>query len=263
MNLSRVETRSAVVGMTLGDGYMVKKVPTSMSFVHSPRQLAYATWKAGILEVLTGYPIKPYSYQTKLSNGKSYEQVRFMSRTHPLLQRIRYVAYPDAKKTITEKLLFYLTPLGLAIWYMDDGSINFIKRKGKITGRQIFLHTACPENEADLVRNYFLSTWGIDWKKFKIRQDSGFFSLRANANNAVEFFKLISQYVHPSMRYKIDLQYYSKDNGRLYTHTQKRVAELRANNLDFSVSPGSDEIVLSIPKYQQDLFESQGIDAHC
>jgi hypothetical protein len=121
---------------------------------------------------------------------------------------------------------------------MDDGSINITKKDGKLRGRQIFLHTACPENEADVARDYFLCTWGIEWKKFRIRRDSQFFSLRANAENAIKFFQLISQYVHPSMRYKIDLQYHN-NTGRTYARVQKRIAELKEKGLYF----GSEDIV--------------------
>lgn len=233
--LSRYELRSAVIGMTLGDSYLAqahKRPNVKMRYVHSPKQTAYGYWKASVLEQLTPLPVRVYNVTAKLNNGKSYEQVCFETSSHTLFKRLRKLAYPGGKKAATARLLDYLTPLGLAIWYMDDGSININKSGGKLRGRQIFLHTACPEIEADLIRSYFLCTWGIEWKKFRIRQDSQFFSLRANVENAIKFFMLISQYVHPSLRHKMDFQYYN-NTGRNYKRVQERIASLKSLGLYF------------------------------
>lgn len=221
--------------MTLGDSYLTpahKRPNVRMNYTHCPKQMAYGYWKKAVIEQLTPKPVRVYNRVAKLNNGKSYEQISFESVSHPLFKRIRKLAYLNRKKTITERLLAYLTPLGLAIWYMDDGSINITKRDGKLRGRQIFLHTACSEAEADTVRNYFLCTWGIIWKKFKIRQDSDRFSLNANCENAIKFFQIISQNVHPSMRYKMDLQYYN-NTGRNYKRVQQRIAGLKELGLYF------------------------------
>lgn len=232
---SRHEIRSAIIGMTLGDSYLHqahRRPNVRMKFTHCPKQMAYGYWKKTVIEQLTPKPVRVYNRVAKLTNGKSYEQIAFESISHPLFKRIRKLTYLDKKKTVTERLLAYLTPLGLAIWYMDDGSINITKRDGKLRGRQIFLHAACSEAEADVIRNYFLSTWGIEWKKLRVKQGSENFSLRANCENAIKFFQIISQYVHPSMRYKIDLQYHN-NTGRNYQRVQQRIAGLKELGLYF------------------------------
>lgn len=239
--LSRYEVRGAIVGMVLGDSYLHqahKRENVRMTYSHSPKQAAYGYWKGEILESLLSKPIKAYTRFAKLGNGKSYEQVMFESISHPLFKRLRKIMYPNGKKRVSGKVLSYLTPLGLAIWYMDDGSVSINKRDGKLRGRNIYLHTACDEEQADIIRNYFLCTWGIEWKKFKVRKDGYRVSLFAGVESAIKFFRLISQNVHPSLRYKIDLQYHNQASP-MTERIQQRIADLKAFGLYFK----SDEIV--------------------
>jgi len=241
MKLSRYELRGAVAGMILGDAYLYKpKVAPNVTvhFTHSPKQSAYGYWKLALLAQLTGKEGRVYEHLTKLSNGKAYAQVDFQSTSHPLLRRLRKVAYPAGIKTITPKLLSYLTPKGLAIWYMDDGSVNIDRRHGRLKGRQIFLHTCCPFDQAKLIIDYFKCTWDIDWKIVRSRKDVEYFTLHANVENAIKFFKIIAPFVHPQMRYKIDLQYHN-NVGRTYRRVQERIAELKDSGLFF----GSEDMI--------------------
>lgn len=227
MRFTKAELRSSVIGMVMGDGCLYQPKnrhakQTRLSFEHCLEQMPYGIWKASLLSQLTGREVHPHIYTRKggFSDGK--ETVQFASSGHSLYRIIRKLAYPNNKKTFNRKLLNYLTPLGLAIWFQDDGCLRINKRNGWVLNRQMYLYTACPETEADLVIDYFKEMWGINWRKFNIRKfsDGYNWSLFAGAKEAHKFFEIISSYVHPCMRYKIDLKY-TVDKFK----PQQRVAE--------------------------------------
>jgi hypothetical protein len=65
--------------------------------------------------------------------------------------------YRPHKVITNRKLLNRINALGLAIWYMDDGSISKKKRSdGTIRGITVAIHTCFPTiEEALYICNYF------------------------------------------------------------------------------------------------------------
>ena len=90
---------------------------------HSTLQREYLEWKVGLLNKygIKNNGAKEYISKCGYNIGKSvlYSQMSLI----PTIKALRRSVYTP-KKTITRKLLEWLNPLGLAIWYMDDGCIN-------------------------------------------------------------------------------------------------------------------------------------------
>lgn len=95
-------------------------------------------------------------------------------------------------KKICEKLLDkYFNKYSLAFWFMDDGSI----------GSYYYLHTEGFDLEFNkLLQVYLLKKLKINTKIIKSRK---YFLLRINKESEYRFFKLIKNYIHPSLRYKL------------------------------------------------------------
>src|SRR5271157_5037163 len=201
----RAELRSAIVGMILGDGSIKQQkgcTSVSLSIVHSSKQKEYLEWKRNILQALFSewkIPIVEF-------NNNNYPGVRVITRTHPKLKQV-YRLFYKPKKTISRKVLNYLTPIGIAIWYMDDGSLSLKKRNGAIHGREIHLNTYCTLEEASIIQEYFKERWCISWT---IVSNKGLYRLRMGANEAKTLFKLIECYIIPCMKYKLDFKYNNK-----------------------------------------------------
>ena len=65
---------------------------------------------------------------------------------NPTIKALRRTVYTP-KKTITRKLLNWLNPLGLAIWYMDDGCININTSKQRSSIQHTIRIAACEKEE--------------------------------------------------------------------------------------------------------------------
>lgn len=197
------ELRSAIIGMVAGDaGIRQQKGCRSVSLriVHSIKQKEYLEYKRDILQNL----FKEWEIPIHLFNNSGYPGVRLETRNHPRLRTIYKWFYRDRKKMVSKRVLEYLTPIGIAIWYMDDGSLSFKRREGKIHGREVHLNTYCSLEEAKVIQGYFREVWDVSWT---IVPNKGLFRLRMGAKEAQRFFKLIEPHVIPVMRYKIDLKY--------------------------------------------------------
>lgn len=119
--------KQLLIGSYLGDGSFTKLgngVKNSrLSIAHSINQKEYAIRKWKLLNSL--------DIAGKLSINKVvdsrcklgyFEEVRFKSKSHPIFTLYRNKGYNDTKKQLNVELIRDINELGLAIWFMDDGS---------------------------------------------------------------------------------------------------------------------------------------------
>lgn len=136
--------------------------------------------------------------------GKVYQQCT-ATKTDRYFNILRKVLYPKGKKSLSRKMLNYLNPQALALWYMDDGSLKACHKKcdGKISSISLSISTYCTREEAEIIQLYFKETWDI---AFNLAYHSGCKSyyMRAGTKEANKFIELIRKYIIPSMLYKID-----------------------------------------------------------
>jgi recombination protein RecA len=121
------------------------------------------------------------------------------------LQRTVYMG--DGKKTITEDYLKALTPLALAIWYMDDGSLS-VRSKGLQqrtrdgSGRVAFGVEAMSEGSRDRLVAFLRDAYGFDvsWRLAGANRKA---VLTFATQSTRRFLDLVAPYIHPSMDHKL------------------------------------------------------------
>ena len=110
--------RDIVIGTILGDGCIVLRyVNGILKIKQSERYKEYVLWLYGNLKDLCISLPK---------QRKDNKQWYFDTRSIQELTNFRYLFYPDGKKIIPKNISDLLTsPLSLAIWYMDDGTLDY------------------------------------------------------------------------------------------------------------------------------------------
>lgn len=189
------DLQQVLLGSILGDGYLcLNRRSTNAHYeeIHSEAQLPYLTWKASIMESLT--PIKItnrhiFDNRTK----KTYSQVRLRTRVHPLLTDMFHAFYYQGHKAVNSHHLNEIDPLGLATWYMDDGSYCYLGRWSKIA--------TCDFDFDDnkLLRDYLKARFDLTAKIYFQK----WYELRFDVPNTRKLFSIIKPYVHFSLRYKL------------------------------------------------------------
>lgn len=195
------QQRQVVLGSLLGDGCVLRtKHGHVFAMTHSEAQREYLLWKSELLGSLI-------QATPKVSNssylGTPTKQVSVQSIKHPDLTSIYELAYPDNTKTVSIEWLNEIDSLGLAIWYMDDGS--FMKN---YHSRQIVLCTESFEtSETELLRDWLYDKWKVETVLQPQKVKSGQrLRLRINRTKVSSFIDIVQTHIHPTMRYKLPEQ---------------------------------------------------------
>ena len=191
-----------ILGALMGDGALSKPVRTDdesarFRMGHGAKQAEYLDWKMSLLANIQ---------HVRTTNAKGAVFADFTPLAE--LSNLREAVYfGDGKKHLTWEYLKSLTPLALAIWYMDDGSFT-VRSKGVQertaggTGRiEICIEAMSPGSRDRLVK-YLRDTHKLDVKLVSkgVRRVSVLVFTTASSE---KFQKLVAPYIHPSMEYKL------------------------------------------------------------
>ncbi|HEX3333787.1 MAG TPA: recombinase RecA [Acidimicrobiales bacterium] len=189
----------ALRGTLMGDGALSTTssgLSARFRYGHGKKQLAYADWKASL-----------FANVDCCRRVREDGAVFFDFTPLPELASLRTEVYVGKKKVFGDDYLKRLSPLSLALWYMDDASFT-IRSKGLqkrtvgLTGRAEICVTAMEPATRERLVGCLADTWGIQAK----------LTNRGTANQAVLVFNnaetaklhaLIAPFVHPSMAYKL------------------------------------------------------------
>jgi recombination protein RecA len=188
-----------VLGGLMGDGALS---PTRSGhgarfrWGHGVKQATYGDWKASLFANLT------VSRSTN-SKGAVFHDVQPLAE----LAELRRAVYVEGRKVLSDDYLKELTPLSLAIWYMDDGSFVFRsaskqQRTQGGSGRSEICVQAFDPTSQERLRSYLADTWGINARLSQrgARRQAFLVFPRSETD---KLHALVAPFVHPSMDYKL------------------------------------------------------------
>jgi recombination protein RecA len=240
-----------VLGSLVGDGALSPnphgRSGTRFRMGHGAKQAAYLDWKMSLLENI------PHS---RTSNAKGAVFADFTPL--PELAELREIVYfGDGKKHLTWDYLKGLTPLALAVWYMDDGCFT-VRSKGAQertrggSGRIDICVEAMSAGSRDRLVSYLRDAYRLD-VKLTSRGARKMSVLQFTTAASEEFQRLIAPYVHPSMDYKLLPRF----RGRFAVRPEFAPARTRpvpAQVLDIHVKP---------PARSMSRFDIEVEGSHC
>jgi recombination protein RecA len=171
---------------------------------HGPKQVAYLDWKASMLANIG-------QTRSERPNGSVHVDLTPL----PELAELQQVVYfGDGKKHITEDYLKALTPLALAVWYMDDFSFQVRStglqaRTAGGSGRAEACVDAMSPGSRERLVEYLRDTHGIE-SAVQQRGAKQQWVLQLTTAGTARFQEIIAAHVHPSMQYKLLPQHQGK-----------------------------------------------------
>lgn len=187
----------ALLGSLMGDGALSPSRSGNgarFRWGHCEKQQAYCDWKASLFGNISS---------SRSTNAKG--DVFYDMKPLPELAELRQAVYVEGKKIFSNDYLKKLSPLSLALWYMDDASFDF-RTEGKQertlggSGRADICVEAMEPNTRIRLAAYLQDTWGIS---AELKQRGGKAVLFFNRAATDRLQELIAPYVHPSMEYKL------------------------------------------------------------
>lgn len=218
MKINSVELKSFFYGTLLGDSYIhngtfySKQISKDLiDFKKKIIEENLPDAKVWIKEI-TGYiDNKGVTHQTCWVLNASHSEY---------IKKLEKLFYPKGKKIIPKGVIEQLTPLGLAMWYADDGTtilVGYNQSTGSAKNRRVQLCTDCftPEELDQAIKEF--ST--IKYKVNKVKRKENVYRLQIDVNDRQRFIQNIYKYFlnyFPSLLYKMDLGYRnnSLDNTR-------------------------------------------------
>lgn len=190
-----------VLGGLMGDGHLAPNTHgrrgVRYRMGHGARQVEYIDWKASLLGNIS---------QTR--NVRPNGAVHIDLTPLPELSDVRDTVYwGDGKKHLTEDYLKALTPLALAVWFMDDGSFS-LRSQGKQqrtlggSGRIEICVEAMSEATQERLASYLRDVHGVDCRVApRGARQQAFLTMTTKGTD--RFQELVAPYIHPSMAYKL------------------------------------------------------------
>ena len=187
-----------LVGGVLGDGNLeLQRTSRNPTFRETKKLLhrPYLEWESYELQRL----LPSVKNETRNDGG---EVANLETRACSNLLPLRRAFYPEGKKVIPKTLMWELLPLGLAVWYMGDGSFH---QQRKWAG--LATNSFTKEENEWLADDYFPRAWGV-YPKLKrcmgsYERSRESWSIRFSVADTRRVVEAMAPYIVPIMSYKI------------------------------------------------------------
>ena len=150
------QARAIILGTILGDGSLnvqSKYANANLQIRHSETQREYLLWKAEALREIAS----EHSVSVQKPDGySSLRKWRFAGRRLPSLTDLYRLTHRKNTLRIRRKWLNQLTPLSLAVWWCDDGSL--IGYGGRKRG---FCTDGFDEQSVRILARYLAVVWNV------------------------------------------------------------------------------------------------------
>ena len=204
------ELRGYLTGLILGDGYIDKGI-TKRSFRIKTIHKDFAEQIKKDLTSCTAFNISIRYNPAYSKNGVNHKEYWELTiKSHPYFAKKYHHFFNDYKKRKASlESLSWLTPKGLANWYMSDGYICLVgKESGKIRERRIEICTDRYSKENVEQMKKMLS-YKFDLTVGLVKRNNCY-RLRIKSDSYQKFIEIVAPYVVPSMQYKLYLGYPKK-----------------------------------------------------
>ena len=200
--------KEIILGSLLGDGSL--KIHQNyknarFSFRHSIKQKDYFDWKIKQLKTISSMKS---TWSQKSGFNENAIVWRYQSLALVELSEIYKLTHKNDKFSVTRKWLNKLTPLSLAIWWLDDGSLIANGRKG------VLCTDSFDGKEQELLANYLLKVWHVRVSIGKVKRVykgelREYYRLWFRSSEELKkFLRIILPYIKvSSMLYKVVLLY--------------------------------------------------------
>lgn len=188
------QAHQIIIGSLLGDGCITLKRHGMFTILHSNIQREYVEYKKYLLD---NYGIKCYLRYNKGTisyiDGRAIKnngQLKIESKVNIVFDYYRNEWYKPNK--CIPKMVYDLNALGLAIWFMDDGTKN---------KSSYYLSTQCFSYEDHLIlQDVLLKNFNIHTS---IHKQKNTFVLYIKSRDRETFTNIILPFICDSMKYKI------------------------------------------------------------
>jgi len=188
--------KQILIGKLLGDAHLetINKGKTfRFKFEHSLKQKEYVDW---LYKEVKDFASSEPKIRERFYQGKIYKKYWFNTISSGSFRFYYHQFYDNNKKVVPKLIHKWLTPLCLAVWFMDDGSIKSKECRAKILNTQSFSLEDLKLLQKAMENNFQIKTI--------LRKQKEGLQIYIPAQEVEKFQNIIGDYVIKEMRYKLD-----------------------------------------------------------
>ena len=254
--------KEILYGSMMGDAYRMSS--SSVGFKHCQAQKEYVLWKYNEFSNISS----EHSLQKITKIDKRSETTigtyKFYTYANTDVEKCISLFYEIGGKEISKEILDKLSPLSVAVWYMDDGKVDWghrtkIKNGYNVTPIFVLCTDSFSKDSCENIKKWFIEKYDIDTElREQVLSNSIGYRIRIKTQSADKFIALIKSYILPMFNYKINYEHYI--NKRKEDEVRIVGAEVLECPLgaDFSILPikKQDTIVDDVSHF----YQSKGIE---
>ena len=174
----------------MGDGCLAKHgYYHRLHIKHKLAQLALAELKYEAFRDFVTMPLHQFDQQLR---GRAYPCVQFATRTNPVFSDWHRRFYLHGRKIVPEDIASCLSPLAVAVWFMDDGAADY-------AGVTIQTHNfGC--DEVELLRSALGEMFELEVTS---RSNKGKRILYVTSSSLKRFADVVGPHLLPELAYKL------------------------------------------------------------
>ena len=186
--------KEIIIGKLLGDGHLetANGKTYRLKIEHSFNQCAYVDWLYQEIKSMASAEPK---LKLQIVNGVEYKKYWFNTHYSGSFRFYAQQFYQSKQKVAPKLIGRWLTPLVLAVWFMDDGSIKSKECQGKILNTQAFDAVSLERLQKAIHKNFRIQT--------SLRKQKEGFQIYILAGEIEKLRQTIGKYALPSMQYKL------------------------------------------------------------
>ena len=189
--------KEIIIGLILGDGHletMNKGKTYRLKVEQSIKHKSYVDW---LYMNFRDFVNTPPKIRKSIAFGKETTNYRFSTLSVGNFRFFAQQFYKNKKKIIPSLIQRWLTPLSMAVWFMDDGQIKSKKHRALLINTQCF-----SKKDLGKLQKALEEKFGI---KTNLKKEPTGWRLYILSETVAKFVKLINPYILPSMRKKLGI----------------------------------------------------------
>lgn len=189
------QQKETLVGLLLGDGCLETANGGRTYRLKIEQSQSHQAYVQHLYELFKEWVLTPPRHRQVVSRGHMSENWLFQTVSHGAFRFYAQQFYAGGKKSVPKLIDHWLTPRGLAYWFMDDGSIKSKESKAIILNTQGFYRTDIERLTGVLQTLFGLSA--------QLRNQKEGCQIYISGGSYERFVELVEPYVIDEMRYKI------------------------------------------------------------
>ena len=243
--------KQLILGSLMGDGSIHKRGKGSFSVTHTEPQREYINFKKEILQKDDIYSSSLERVMTRTIKNREYaiNDIRISTKAVYSISNIYSFVVENGKKTISKEWMDLIDPMGLAFWYMDDGTLS--KKLDRKNGHVEFATFNMSRDKVEIIQSMLFDKYSISSVIDTINptEINGYkkihYKLRLNNFESVKFWDLIKTYIPTCMDYKLpeifrgyyeeNIKGYDKEPLYIKVKTIKKINKIKVPKTSFCI----------------------------